>query len=169
MGPHGPAFSRTWPETASCQPSPPPIPSCARDSTFRWPCLTLRQDAKPWWSFPRGVFSPGTGQALPSNKRLRRRFMLLGQTLDGMRVWDIRQALAVARQVIEARPQFELAARRGMSVNALYASLFEEDIQRLDLQAVPQSHREGPDYLGVLKILDVQDAMAVARARGQIR
>jgi hypothetical protein len=31
--------------------------------------------------------------------QIRRRFQLLGQTVDGMRVWDVRRALAVVRSL----------------------------------------------------------------------
>jgi len=86
----------------------------------------------------------------------RRRYMLLGQTLDGMRVWDIR----CAAQALHALPEFKrlplvVRARGQMGVNAGYAALFEPEISRLELEALPASHREGPDYLNVLRVGDV--------------
>jgi hypothetical protein len=45
-----------------------------------------------------------------------------------------------------------------MGVNALYASLFEPDIARIDLHEPPTSHQKGPTYLNVLKYLDTPQA-----------
>ena len=45
------------------------------------------------WFAPRGVgLTAWTGDEKRQTK-IRRRFQLLGQTLDGMRVWDIRRAI----------------------------------------------------------------------------
>ena len=88
--------------------------------------------------------------------RIRRRFMLLGETLDGMRVWDIRRAIQVVHFVREDdRAKIELKADGTMAVNALYAALFEPNVRVLDLENLPASHITGPDYLGILKICDI--------------
>jgi hypothetical protein len=101
--------------------------------------------------------------------QIRRRFMLLGQTLDGMRVWDIRRAVQALREALgaEALP-LTLRARGTMGVNALYAAFFEPGVKRLELSRLPASHREGPDYLNVLKILDIPEALELARARAEV-
>jgi hypothetical protein len=82
--------------------------------------------------------------------------MLLGQTLDGMRVWDIRRA----SQAVRALPEFKktplyMCAKRQMGVNAAYAALFEPEIEKLKLEGLPASQTEGPDYLNVLKVWDL--------------
>ena len=87
---------------------------------------------------------------------IRRRFMLLGQTLDSMRVWDIRRAA----QAVKALPEFKktplyVRATGQMGVNAAYAALFEPEIQKLELEGLPASQAEGPDYLNVLKVWDL--------------
>jgi len=51
----------------------------------------------------------------------------------------------------------------------LYASLFEPDIDRLDLWHLPHSHRDGPTFLNVLRYLDIPQAVAMAAERSQIR
>jgi hypothetical protein len=96
--------------------------------------------------------------------------MLLGQTLDGMRVWDVRRAAQSLRSVpaLEGVPLW-LQGERGMSGIALYAALFEPDVARLDLWQLPRSHREGPDFLNVLKVLDVPQAVALAAERSKVR
>ncbi len=94
--------------------------------------------------------------------RIRRRFYLLGQTLDSMRVWDIRRATAALRQA-GARPSTRLILRAQgeMAVNVAYATLFDSSHDRLELDHLPRSHREGPDYLNVLSITDLPEVLEI--------
>lgn len=127
---------------------------------------------------PRGVGATAwEGSPKAQTQRLRR-FYLLGQTLDGMRVWDIRRSL----QTIRAIPGFDetplwIQAHRDMAVDALYASLFEDNITRLDLHDLPLTHNGtvdgdpkavGPAFLNVLKHLDIPQAAAMAAMRGRV-
>jgi dienelactone hydrolase len=87
--------------------------------------------------------------------QIRRRFMLLGQTLDGMRVWDIRCAVQALHSLPETKtaPVY-LLARGDMGFNAAYAALFEPRVAGLRLTQLPSSQAAGPDYLNVLKFVD---------------
>ncbi len=116
------------------------------------------------------LFVPRDAGPSSQQTQLRRRYMLVGQTLDGMRVWDIRRAVQALRAMdgLDEVP-LRLEAQGNMGINALYASLFESGIAGLDLGQMPSSHREGPDYLNVLKILDIPQAAAMAAARGALR
>jgi hypothetical protein len=95
--------------------------------------------------------------------------MMVGQTLEGMRVWDIRQAVEAvrAREDWRALP-LTLRSSGWMACNALYASLFAAGIERLELGRLPRSHRVGPDYLNVLKVLDIPQALAMVVERGNV-
>lgn len=114
---------------------------------------------------PRDI-GPAWRSSTMNDTQLRRRFMLIGQTLDGMRVWDICRA-------VEALPSLEgmgdaplrIEAGGEMGVNALYASLFVPGISALHLQHIPASQMKGPDYLNVLKILDIPQVAAMAAER----
>jgi hypothetical protein len=118
---------------------------------------------------PRGIGLTAWSGGEKRLTQIRRRFMLLGQTLDGMRVWDIRCAIQVVHFVREGdTSKVELRAARDMGVNALYAALFEPGVKRLELEQLPKSHMEGPDYLSVLKILDLPQALELARARTDV-
>ena len=99
----------------------------------------------------------------------RRRHVLLGQTLDGMRVWDIGRAVAAVRdpQLFGAIP-IVLSGARDAAINALYASLFIDELESIELFAPPASHVDGPDYLNVLRFLDVPQAVAMAMERQPI-
>ncbi|MBC8097152.1 MAG: dienelactone hydrolase family protein [Akkermansiaceae bacterium] len=115
----------------------------------------LKQKALAFFA-PRGVGLNAWSGGEPAQTKIRRRFMLLGQTVDGMRVWDIRRAVQAIHQVREDdRARVELRARGSMAVNALYAALFEPNVKHLELKQLPESLRLGPDYLGVLKIGDL--------------
>lgn len=119
------------------------------------------------------IYPRGTGATLwagtekQQTHRLRR-FYLLGQTLDGMRVWDIRRAIAALREAGYSQP-LHLRASGAMAGNTLYASLFEKDIASLELKALPASHATGPVYLNVLKHLDLPQAVAMATQRTKVR
>ena len=118
---------------------------------------------------PRGV-EPAAWQANPKTaNQVRRRYMLLGQTLDGMRVWDIR----CAAQAVKALPEFKriplfVRSKRQMAVNAAYAALFEPQIERLKLEGLPASHTEGPDYLNVLKMGDIPQVLELLGKRADV-
>jgi len=104
-------------------------------------------------------------------KEIRRRFMLLGQTLDGMRTLDVRRAIqAVRSRSIESLRDVPvwLEGHGHMAGIALYASLFEPDIAGLDLSNLPLSHHDGPIYLNVLRYLDMPCAVAMAAERSQV-
>lgn len=119
------------------------------------------------WFAPRGI-GPGDW-SIDSRKQIqiRRRFMLLGQTLDGMRVWDIRRGAQVARGSVggEGLP-VKLTASGGMGVNAVYATLFEPAVRHLGLSEFPASPKNGPDYLNAWRYLDVPGALDFVRKRG---
>jgi hypothetical protein len=123
------------------------------------------------WAFatvaPRGIgptrwAKPGTATDI----HVRRRFALLGQTLDGQRVWDVRRALAVLRTIpeLKAAPVW-LHGKGVMAGVALYAALFEPDVARLELWHPPATHREGPIFLNVARFLDMPQAVAMAGPR----
>ena len=119
---------------------------------------------------PRGIGPTAWTNDPREQIQIRRRFMLLGQTLDGMRVWDIRRALQAVKEIDGLQTdEFEIHASDAMAVNALYASLFESGILGLTLHMneVPGTHSksDAPDYLGVLRYFDVAAAVAMAAER----
>jgi cephalosporin-C deacetylase-like acetyl esterase len=94
--------------------------------------------------------------------QIRRRFMLLGQTLDSMRVWDVRRAIQAVRSIDGlGNLPIGLGAQADMSGIALYAALFEPHIERLAVMDLPKSHREGPDFLNVMRFLDMPQTVAM--------
>lgn len=126
--------------------------------------------AQPW-AFailgPRGIGpTRWTEAGTPADNHVRRRFALLGQTLDGQWVWDVRRGLAVLRTVPDLKDvPLWLQGKEQMAGIALYSSLFEPDVVRLDLWDLPASHLQGPTFLNVRRTLDLPQAVALAFPR----
>jgi hypothetical protein len=119
---------------------------------------------------PRGI-GPTAWDARPEKQiHIQRRFMLLGQTLDGMRVWDVRRAIQALRAIdgLSDVP-LVLDAERGMAGIALYAALFEPGIEKLELRELCDSHRQGPNFLNVLRVLDVPQVVAMVAEKSAVR
>ena len=119
---------------------------------------------------PRGIGPDAWNDDERKQVQIRRRFMMLGQTADGMRVWDVRRAIQAIRtfESIKEAP-LTLTGRDKMSGIALYASLFEPDITRLYLSHLPETHRDGPTILNVMRYLDIPQAVAMAAERSLVR
>lgn len=115
---------------------------------------------------PRGTGPMAWNRGALSETDVRRRYMLVGQTLDGMRVWDICRAIDALHSLKSvSRAPLTVEASGDMGVDALYASLFAPGISHLHLEHIPASQMDGPDYLNVLKILDIPEAAAMAAER----
>jgi dienelactone hydrolase len=115
---------------------------------------------------PRGIGPDAWSGDDRKQTQIRRRFMLLGQTADGMRVWDVRQAVQALEHLDRtAEAPVTLAAEGNMAGIALYASLFESGVSRLELVDLPQTHANGPIFLNVLRYLDMPQALALAAER----
>lgn len=118
---------------------------------------------------PRGIGPTAWDQSEKKQTQHRRRFYLLGQSLDGMRVYDVRRAIQALRSQEPWRNvPLWLQGERAMGAVALYASLYEPDIQRIDLHELPASHRDGPYFLNVNRYLDLPQAVAMAAERSQV-
>jgi len=118
---------------------------------------------------PRGIGPTAWNFNERKRTHIRRRFMLLGQTLDGMRVWDVRRAIRAVRSIPELKKaKMNLNGTGMMAGIALYASLFETKIEALSLRELPKSHRDGPIFLNVLRFLDVPQAAAMVAERSRV-
>ncbi len=119
---------------------------------------------------PRGQGPNAWNSEERKQTHIRRRFMLLGQTWDGMQVWDVRRAVQALREIPGMKDrQLWLQGERNMAGIALYAALFEPNIHRLDLWNLSVSHHEGPIFLNVLRFLDIPQAVAMAAENSQVR
>jgi len=119
---------------------------------------------------PRGIGHGAWNQDESKQTQIRRRFMLLGQTADGMRVWDVRRAIQALRSIdSQTETPLTLQGQNTMAGVALYAALFEPGVQILNLWHPAHSHDEGPIFLNVLRYLDIPQAVAMAAERTEVR
>lgn len=122
------------------------------------------------WFAPRGVGPRALAVPGAKQTQIRRRYLLLGQTIDGMRVWDIRRGIQAWGSVVPLRQMpVQVRASDGMAVNALMASVFEPGLEGMELSQLPATFRDGPDYLNVLRILDLPEVLAMAAQTGSVR
>jgi dienelactone hydrolase len=121
------------------------------------------------WFAPRGAGLSAWSGDVKKQTHILRRFALLGQTLDGMRAWDVRRAVQASRAAIGNDVSLQLRADGQMAAVVLYASLFEPGITNLELRGLPASHRDGPALLNVLKTLDIPATVAMAAERCDVR
>jgi hypothetical protein len=133
-------------------------------------------DAKPAWaaSFPASagvlmVAPRGTGPTRwddPAPYTIRRSLALLGETADGGRVVDVVAALLDLERLAQGRP-IKVAGRGQAGVIAAYAALLAPEplVKEALLVDPPATHREGPIFLNVLRVLDVPDALGLLAPR----
>jgi dienelactone hydrolase len=132
--------------------------------------LANEKEAAIAFILPRGIGPTAWTSDLSKATHIRRRFMLLGTTLDAMRVWDIRRAIEALTNHREfKRLPLELHGSGEMGVNALYASLFVQPLKQIELSNLPTSHSVGPDYLNVLKSFDIPQAVAMAAEKSSMK
>jgi hypothetical protein len=113
---------------------------------------------------PRGV-GPS---AWPANKdlQIRRRFALLGQTLDGMRAYDVTRAVAVLGELPSLKgSRLELQAAGQAAPLALWAAVFEPKVQSVTLIHPPTTWRDGPAFPGVDAVLGMPQTAALLYPR----
>jgi len=148
-----------------------------RSDTKRW-LVVLAEDesleTKPEWvgqlagNAPVLLVAPrGTGPTRwqdPAPYFVRRSLALLGRTVDSGRVEDV---LAAAAQVLPAKPRgpWTIAGRGQAGVLAAYAALFEPRFAEIVIVNPPASHRDGPIFLNVLRVVDIPDALGLLAPR----
>jgi hypothetical protein len=96
---------------------------------------------------------------------VERAHALLGRTVDAGRIWDIQ---AVARMLHEAEGNeltIAVTGRGPSGVLGAYAALSETSIAHVAAVEPPASHREGPILLGVLKVVDIPEALGMLAPR----
>jgi len=92
-----------------------------------------------------------------------RRYLLAGMPPDVLRTSFEVTRLAAAAPAVEA-------AEGDAAVRLLYASLVLPPVagRELHLRGLPSSHRSGPFYPGIMKFMDLPQAVALAAERGKV-
>ena len=146
-----------------------PVPDSLQTTFGKWMGY-IRDHNGAYITFaPRGIGQSALSADEKYRTQVRRRFMLLGQTLDGMRVWDIRRALQSARTIdgITTLPTV-LWGTGNEASNVIVASLFEPGMGELQLGALPESANDWPDYLNVWRFTSPDQLLKMAGARSKL-
>jgi dienelactone hydrolase len=114
------------------------------------------------------LFVPrGTGRLSWTRKNppnyVERAHALLGQTVDEGRVRDV--AAAVRWLAAQEGRRWSVAGRGQAGIVAAYAAVLDESIASVIAVDPPASHRQGPHFLGVLRILDIPEALGLLAPR----
>jgi cephalosporin-C deacetylase-like acetyl esterase len=109
---------------------------------------------------PRGYFPAPQWTIKSPPNYVERAHALLGRTVDQGRVWDI-IALSRAGKDGGKQPERTVVGFGQRGVLAAYAALFEPSIKEVILIDPPASHRDGPIFLNVLRVLDIPEALGL--------
>ncbi len=147
----------------------PPIPDAPARLVRLKEDLEAKQSVVAYLA-PRGIGLSAWSTKPRDQVQIRRRFMLLGQTQDQMRAWDILVTVNTLPGLPFVRDlPITLQAEGLMAVNALYASIFAAHPHTLEVSGLPISHRIGPDYLNVLRVLDIPQTVALAAEKSAVK
>jgi dienelactone hydrolase len=115
---------------------------------------------------PRGVGTTAWTEEPRQRIHIARRFYLLGQTLDAMRIWDVRRAVQSVGEIAHLPPRPVWLSGQGVNAAlALYAALFEWNVDGVELVELPVTHRNGPYLLNVRRFVDMPQVVAMAASR----
>ena len=112
---------------------------------------------------PRGIRALDSIDGSPINRKYLKKLKLSGQSLEEMQVFDVIRSVNAIR-LLEGMKEVPLwiQSHDNMSANVLYASLYMNNIKRLDLHNLPESHAKGPKYIGMSNFIDVPHCLALA-------
>ncbi|MCO8120454.1 acetylxylan esterase [Stieleria sp. TO1_6] len=115
---------------------------------------------------PRGIGPTHWTDNDRERTHIRRRFMLLGQTLAGMQIYDVHRSLQALRDVPQLQWQsLKVSGDQDAAVWALYAALFSDGIDELTLNGLPRRNRDAPDLLNISRIIELPDVVQLASQR----
>ncbi len=115
---------------------------------------------------PRGVGSDYRAWTLKSPPNyIERSHVLVGRTADQGRVWDIAALVRPEKKGDEVKTGRRVSGYGKAGILAAYAALFEPSIKEIVLINPPSSHKDGPYFLGVLRVLDIPNALGMLAPR----
>ena len=114
--------------------------------------------------YPRGV------SATPWDETFRRQAMrnaiVIGQTVDSMRLRDVIEATHAVLNDPQVNRNRVVVCGKGVSAGlALYAAILVPEVAEVVLIDPPESHRQGPYFLNVLRYTDLPEAAALLAPR----
>lgn len=118
---------------------------------------------------PRGVGPTALGGDKRYQTQVRRRFMLLGETLASSQVWDVHRASEAARALPGmAELPLHFHASPEMTEVATFAALFEPKLASLTLAQPPREDKAAPDFLNWRRIVTPGQLLTLAEQKTKV-
>jgi dienelactone hydrolase len=112
--------------------------------------------------YPYALGALGWTRKSPPNF-VERAHALLGSTTDELALSDILSATRYFAKEGAAKSPIQGKGRLG--ILAAYAALLTPEIDQVTLIVPPTSHKDGPHFLGILRILDIPEALGLLAPR----
>jgi hypothetical protein len=125
-----------------------------------WAKLQLKSDETAYQEFGRGIYGNAWTRKSPPNY-VARAHALVGRTVDEGRLLDVIASVKYRNADSGTATSWKLIGRGQAGVIAAYAALFEPSIKEVIIVDPPTSHKDGPIFLNVLRVLDVPDALGL--------
>ncbi len=118
---------------------------------------------------PRGVGLSALSDDLKYQTQMRRRLMLLGETLASGQVWDVVQASKLVRAFPDfATTTIHWKASIEMTEVAAFATLMGPPPKSLTIAAPPRTDRHSPDFLNWSRILTPKQLLGLMQSTTQV-
>ncbi len=118
---------------------------------------------------PRGVGMTALGGDKRYQTQMRRRFMLLGETVASSQVWDVHRASEAARALPGmGELPLHFHASPEMTEVATFAALFEPKLISLTLSQPPRDDKAAPDFLNWSRIVTPGQLLTLAEQKTKV-
>jgi dienelactone hydrolase len=119
----------------------------------------ISKEAKPVFRIKREPAPDWTRKSPPNY--VERAHALLGHTVDEGKLSEaIRTMQSIRRVAAEGRLD-SIEGEGSSGIIAAYAALLERGVGAVVLENPPKSHNEGPHFLGILRVLDIPEALGL--------
>jgi dienelactone hydrolase len=96
---------------------------------------------------------------------VERAHVLVGKTVDQQRVYDIIAVVRYFKSTYKKTTTWKVAGLGDAGMLGAYAALFEPSIKEVTIFEPPASHRDGPIFLNVFRVLDIPEALGLLAPR----
>jgi hypothetical protein len=96
---------------------------------------------------------------------VERSHALLGTTVDTGRLLDVAATARDFHSRFDGKVELQVVGTGQAGILAAYAALLEPGISAVLIADPPTSHRQGPHFLNVLRVLDIPDALGLVAPR----
>jgi dienelactone hydrolase len=123
----------------------------------------INRTARSSGLFLLGAEAPWSDKSPPNY--VERSHVLVGRTIDTDSVWETCSACRIWSESELKDGKWKLIGKGQSGIVAAYAALFEPSIKEVIVINPPKSHKEGPHFLNVLRVLDIPEALGLLAPR----